>query len=230
MLTVLCRTGRSCASRPSPVTGEDDVRDDLEGQGVHPPERREVFALGPPLHLVADQTDHEVLVASQRATVEGRHQQLAGAPVLRGVDQQQGVLAHHRSQDRVALAGVEHLGIPGEDRLDVLEPVEQDEVAPLGHQPQREHLAVAPAHRRDEAVPEPQCAEAPQDRRQPRSRRQVAGPHPGSVHPPRPHPREPLLSQVRTRHASSMPPTPSRCCLAAIRFIRAARSRTSWIM
>ena len=128
MLTVLFTSGRSSASRASSVTPKTTCRmtsrvsafirsSDSNGS---PSRQRPHLGLGQP-------GDH-VLVAAQRVAVERRHQQLAGALVLAGVDEQQRVLAHHRAEDRVALAGVEDLGVAREDLLDVLGPVEDHEV------------------------------------------------------------------------------------------------------
>jgi hypothetical protein len=68
---------------------EDHLQDHLEGQCVHPSQRGEGLTLAPPGDLGLRQARDEVLVAAEGLSVEGRHEQRAGALVLGGVDEQQ---------------------------------------------------------------------------------------------------------------------------------------------
>jgi hypothetical protein len=107
--------------------------------------------------------------------VERRHQQRAGALVLRAVLEEQGVLPHDRAEDRVALACVEHLGVAREDLLGVLGPREEHEGAAAGDDPDGEDVAVPAPQVGDEAVSEPQQPGALHPHGPVRTRRQPAG-------------------------------------------------------
>ena len=128
--------------------------------------------------------------------VEGRHQQLAGALVLAGVLEEQRVLAHDRAEDGVALAGVEHLGVAGEDLLRVLGPREQHErPAPRDH-PHGEDVAVLPVRPRHEPVTEAQQPRALDQGRPLRAGREPARvDRRRDVTPEGQHPLEALLGQ-----------------------------------
>ena len=160
MLTVRLTSGRSSASRASSVTPKTTCRITSRVSAFIRSSDSNGSSALPAADLGLGEAGDQVLVAAQRVPVERRHQQLAGALVLGGVDEQQRVLAHHRAEDRVALAGVEDLGVTREDLLDVLGPVEHDEASALGQDPDREDVAVAPVQRRDELVPEPQQPDA----------------------------------------------------------------------
>ena len=108
-----------------------------------------------------------LLVAGHRRLPERRHQQLAGALVLRAVDEQQRVLAHDRAEDRVALAGVEDLRVAAEDLLGGLRLVEEHQRPALGDEPDGEDVAVLALQRGDERVPEAHQRRALHQRRPP---------------------------------------------------------------
>ena len=135
---------------------EDDAQDHLEGEGVHPVEGAERRAGPPGRHLGPGQLGDQLGVPAQCGAVERRHQQLAGPLVLAAVLEQQRVLAHDRSEDRVALAGVEDLRVAGEDLLRVLRAGEEHQRPAAGDQPDREGVAEPAVEVRHEPVPEPQ--------------------------------------------------------------------------
>ena len=169
---------------------EDHAQDDLESEGVHPVQRAEGRTVGPVLGLVGGQLRDELAVALERLPVERRHQQLARPLVLHRVLQEQRVPAHDRAEDRVALAGVEHLGVAGEDLARVLGPREEDQRPTAGDQPDGEHVAVRPLQVGVEPVPEAHQRRALHQHRPPGAgrqpgtarRRQVAGADGGAAH------------------------------------------------
>ena len=63
---------------------------------------------------------HRLAVGAHPLAVERRQHQPALAHVLGAVEQQHRAGAEDRRQDDVALAGVEQVGVAGEDRLDRL--------------------------------------------------------------------------------------------------------------
>ena len=206
MLTVRLTSGRSSASRASSVTPNTTWRMISSVSAFIRSQRLERHVRLPAADLGLGESGDQVLVAAQGVPVERRHQQPAGALVLSRVDQQQRVLPHHRAEDRVALAGVEDLGVAREDLLDVLGPVEHHEVSALGQDPDREDVAVAPVQRRDELVTEPQQPDALQQPGQPgpaaagRPRRPR-----GRARRHRPHPGEASLGHGLGSHTASMP-------------------------
>ena len=152
---------------------EDHAQDDLEGERVHPVEAAELLAGRPARDLVSRDLLDQGAVGAQCVAVERRHQQRPGTLVLRAVLQQERVLAHDRAEDRVPLAGVEDLGVAGEDLLGVLRPGEQHQRAAARDDPDGEDVAVLVPHVRDEAVPEAQQAGALEPDRPPRTRRET---------------------------------------------------------
>ena len=86
--------------------------------------------------------------------------------------EEQRVLAHHRAEDRVGLAGEEGLGVGGEDLAGVLGAGEQDERAVRRQDPHGEDVAVAAVRPRHELVAEAQQADALEQGRPARAGRQ----------------------------------------------------------
>ena len=77
------------------------------------------------------------------------------------------MLAHHRPEDGVALAGVEDLGVTGEDVARVLGPREQHDGPTLRQDADGGRVAVAAVRPRHELVTETQQPDALEDGGQP---------------------------------------------------------------
>ena len=91
----------------SAVDAEDRLEDDLERDRLHPRPQLVGRAERPALDLAGGDLGHLLLVALHARAVEGRQQQLALADVGLLVEDEDRVLAEHRLEDLVALAGVE---------------------------------------------------------------------------------------------------------------------------
>ena len=184
-LTVALTRGRSAASRFSSVTPKTTRRITSSVSTFIRSWERNGWPSGQCATSSRREVGDQLLVAAQRVAVERRHQQLAGPLVLGAVLEQQRVLAHDRAEDRVALAGVEDLGVAREDLLRVLGPGEEDQRPALRHQPHRVDVAVLLVQVRVEPVPEPQQRDGLHERRPGRSRRAARRCRPpGSLSPP----------------------------------------------
>jgi hypothetical protein len=104
--------------------------------------------------------------------VEGGHQQPPHPHVLVLVHQQHRVLAHDRTEDRVALARVVDGGRAAEHGLDLLGLGEHHQPPVPRRDVQREHVAVAALHQSHQLRPEHAEQEALRQQRQRCGRRQ----------------------------------------------------------
>ena len=124
------------------LEAEHGAEDDLERDRLHPGSQPVRLAARPALDLLAGDLGHQLAVALHPLAVERGQQQLALFHVRALVEQQQRVLAEHRQQDPVGLAGVEHARVAGEHLLDVLG-IGQHHPRPLVDDPERERLPEA---------------------------------------------------------------------------------------
>ncbi len=109
------------------VDPEHRAQDHLERDALHLPVDREGPADGPAVHRGGRDVAHDLAVGLHALAVERRLHHPALAQVARSVEEEQGVLAHERLQERVGLAGAQVLAIAGEDLPDGLGVGEEDE-------------------------------------------------------------------------------------------------------
>ena len=117
------------------------------------PERR---ADRPGRDLGAGHLRDDPFILLEGGGAERRHQKLAGAFVLKPVQEKHGVGAHHRAEDRVRLARVEDRGVPGEDLSGGVGAGEDRKGVAGGCDPQGERAPESSRHPRDEGVPKPE--------------------------------------------------------------------------
>jgi hypothetical protein len=121
---------------------EDRAHDHLERDPLHRRPHCVRLAERPALDLGSRHVRHRPLVAAHAPAVERGQHQLALRHVGGLVEQQHRVVAEHREQHHVCLAGVEQARVAGEDLPDRVGMGEEDP-DPLVGDAQCEHVAVA---------------------------------------------------------------------------------------
>ena len=157
--------GEPVESRPL-LQAEDRAQHHLQGDGVHPWQRRHRHTQRPVRHLPAGRLADQLLVGEHALPVQRRQHELAPAQMLPAVEQQHVLRAQQRTQRHVRHAGVKLIrSMPVElaDRVGVRENHPR-----LGHHAQREHVAERPVRRLKQPVgikAEPQRLHGPRPTR-----------------------------------------------------------------
>ena len=171
--------------RPHPVQArrvrhpEDHPQDHLERQLVEQHVRADATRPRPVVQLFARDLLDERAVAVDLAPPERRREQPPGARVLVTVLEEEGVLAQEGTEQVVALAGVEDRRRAGEHVLDLRGLGHRDDLAPGGHEIERERHPVAPGRRREDDGGSRQGEHRLQDPRKPGAGREPVPPDPG---------------------------------------------------
>ncbi len=106
---------------PGPaVDAEDRAQDDVERDLLHRGVEREALAFGPRREGLFGDGAHDLGIGLHARAVERRQEHAAVAEVLGPVEEDQRAIADQELEAAVGFAGVEDVGIAGEDLLDQL--------------------------------------------------------------------------------------------------------------